>query len=79
MSNRKDAVLVRRIVPGDHGYHAIESERSSRVDAFDDGVRIRRVQDLTNQHAGKREIIGVLPCSGRLAGGVDKRDGLSDY
>ncbi len=36
------------------------------------------MQNLSNKHSRKREIIGVLALAGGLGGGVNERDALAD-
>lgn len=48
------------------------------VDALDAGVRIRRMQDLADQHAGEFEVVRVFAGAGGLAGGVNHCDRFAD-
>src|SRR5207244_5348857 len=75
----KDAVSFRRIGAGDNGHDSIQDFSPSGVNSLDARVRILRVQDFPNQHAGDAEIVGVLARTGGLAGGVHHRDGFADY
>ena len=48
------------------------------VNPLDAGMRMRRVQDLPDEHAGKREVVGVFAGAAGFAGSVNHGDGLAD-
>ena len=52
VTDGKDAVGIGSVFAGNDGDDSIELLSAGGVDALDDGVRIGRVQDLANQHAG---------------------------
>ena len=78
VTNRQNAVLVRRICAGDNGDHAFQRLRARGINALDACMRIGRVQNLAHQHAGQAEVVSVLAGAGGFAGGVDHRDGFAD-
>ena len=78
VADGQDAVLVGRVLAGDDGNHAFERQRAARVNALDARVRIGRVQNLADEHAGKREVVGVLAGACGFAGGIDHRDAFAD-
>ena len=74
VSNRKNAVGIRRVCAGHDGDHAVQRLGARGVNALDARVRIGRMQNLADQHAGKAEVVGVLAGAGGFAGGVHHGD-----
>ncbi len=76
--DRKNAVRVRRVLTSDDRNDTFQRLRARCVDAYDARVRIGRMQNLADQHPRHAEVVSVLTCAGRLAGGVNHRDRFSD-
>ncbi len=74
VADRQDSVLVRSVFTGNDRNHAVERSGPRGVNALDARVRVRRMQDLAHQHAGKAEVVGVFAGAGRLAGSVHHGD-----
>ncbi len=78
VTDGKNAVGIRRIFADDDGDHSFELLGAAGVDALDARVRIGRMQNLADQHAGDAEVVGVLAGAGGLFGGVDHGGGFAD-
>ncbi len=78
VSDRENSVRIRRVFSNDHGHNAINSFGAFRIDALDPSMRIRRMQNLANQHAGDAKVVRVLAAARSLLRRVDHRDGLAD-
>ena len=78
VADRKNAVGIGRVFADNHGDHAVEFLGAAGVDALDARMRIGRMQNLANQHAGHAEIVGVLAGAGGLFRRVDHGGGLAD-
>ena len=78
VSDRQDSVGLGRIFADDNCDYTLEFLRTAGVDFLDAGVRMRRMQDLPDQHAGKRQVIGVLAGTCGLGGGIDHGNGFAD-
>src|SRR3954464_2431097 len=79
VTNRQDAISVRGICADDDCDDSIQLLGLAGVNALDSRMRMRRVQNLADQNAGKRQVVGVFARAGSLAGGVNHGDGLADY
>ena len=78
VADGENSVLIRGVLAGDYGDDAIECESAAGVDFLDARVRIRRMQNLADQHSGNAEIVGVFALAGGFCGGINQRDGFSD-
>src|SRR5206468_8310934 len=78
MAHRQDSIRVRCILPDGNGDHSFATFGSADVDTSDARVRKWRMQDLSDQHAGHTEVVGVLARAGSFLGRVDHRGGLAD-
>ena len=78
VADGKNAVGIGRVFADCYGDDAVEMFGAGRVDAFDARMRIRRMQNLADQHAGHAEVVGVFARAGGLFRRVDHRGGLAD-
>src|SRR5437588_5593738 len=79
MADGKDAVGIRSVCADDDCYDSIQLLGLACVNTLDTRMRMRRVQNLADQHAREGQVIGVFASAGSLAGGVNHGDGLADY
>ena len=74
VTDRKNSILIRSIFARNDRNHAIQGSRATGVDALDQRMWIRRMQNLANQHSGQAEVVGVLAAASGLAGGIHHGD-----
>jgi len=78
VAHGQNAVRIRCILSHRNRNDPFALLRSARVYALYASVRIRRMQNLADQHAGQAEVVGVLARAGGFPGRVDHRGGLAD-
>jgi hypothetical protein len=74
-----DAELLRQVLAGEHGEHAIELERPRGVDAEDARMGMGAAQELGVNHPRQIKIVRVHRLAGALRHGVDFAQRLADY
>jgi hypothetical protein len=79
VTNRKNAVWIRRVRAGNYGDDAIQCLGSRSVNMLDSSMWIRRMENLADQRSGKAEIVRVLASTGGFAGGIHHGDRFPDY
>src|SRR5258708_26832330 len=78
VSNRKNAIGIRRVLADCSCNYALEFIGTAGVDALDARVRIGRMQNLANQHTREAEVVGIFARPRGLARGVDHSGRLAD-
>ena len=78
VTDGKNAVGIGCVFANYDGDDAVECFGAAGVDALDARVRVGRMQNLPDQHAGQAEVVGVLAGACSLLGRVDHRRGLAD-
>ena len=78
VADGQNTIRIGRVFSDDHCDHPGQLLRAAGVNAFDTGVRVRRMQDSADEHTGQAQVVGVLAGAGGLAGGVDHGGGFSD-
>jgi len=61
VTDRKNAVGIRRVLANDNGYNAVERFGATRIDVRNARVGVRRMQNLADQHPGHAKIVVYLP------------------
>src|SRR5947209_6972453 len=79
MADRKNAVFVGRVRPGDDRHYTLKSFSAGSIDFFDQRVRIGRMQDLADEHSRQGEVVSIFALSGGLARRVDEGYAFADY
>src|SRR6266481_3162366 len=74
----KDTVGIGSVLSDDDSNDSIQLFGTVGVDALDAGVRVRRMQSLSDEHSWKREVVGVFAGTCGLAGGINHGDCLTD-
>ncbi len=78
VSHGKNAVRIGRVISDGNRRHAVECLGAASVDSSDARMRIGRMQNLANQHAGQANVIGIFARPSGLARRVDHGGGLAD-
>src|ERR671925_650932 len=78
VADGKNAERGGRVFAADDCNYAFESLGAAGVDALDPRVWIGRVQNLSNQHPGQAEVVGILAGARSLARSIDHGDALAD-
>ena len=74
----QNAVWIRSVSTDNDRHNSGQLFGRACINPLNARMRMRGVQDLSNQHAGKREIVGVLARAGGLASGIDHGNGFAD-
>ena len=78
VADGKNSVRIGRVLADDHSHHAVKHLGTAGIDAFNARMRIRRMQNLPDQHSGNAEIVSVFARTGGLFRGVDHGRRLAD-
>src|SRR5450631_1669168 len=78
MADGKDAEGVGSVLARDHRNHTVEPLGPAGVNALDASMRMRRMQNLSVEHAGEGEVVGIFARAGGFPSGVNHRDGFAD-
>ena len=78
MAHGKDAVFVGRVLADDNRDYTLQGFSAGCVNVLDVSVRIRRMQDLANQHTRQEKIVSVLALSGGLTRRVNEGNAFAD-
>ena len=78
VADGENAEGIGRVLAGDHRDHTVKSLGSAGVNALDASMRMRRMQNLSMEHAGDGKVVGVLAAAGRFSGSVNHGDGFAD-
>src|SRR5262249_48447441 len=78
MADGENTVGIGSVLTGSDCKDTIELLGARCVDALDARVRMRRMQDLADQHAGKGEVVGVLAGARGLFRRINHGDRLAD-
>ena len=70
--------ILRDILPREHRLHAGNEHGAGNVDLADDGVGVRRAEELHDETVFRRDVLGVDRLSGHELHGVELADGLAD-
>jgi hypothetical protein len=74
-----DAEWHREILAGQYQVHARMPGRRRKVHFLDDGMRMRRAQQLAVQHAGQRQVIGEPSLARHFGAAVDSATRLAHH
>ena len=73
-----DAGVQREIAAGDHGAHARDGAGLRHIDAVDEGVGVRRADDVRVEHARELEVARVERGAGDLLDAIDAQRRVTD-
>src|SRR5208282_2669296 len=78
VTNGKNSVRIGRVFADYDGDDAVKFFGAAGIDTLDARMRIRRMQNFPDQHAGHAEVVSIFAGAGGLFRRVDHRGGLSD-
>ena len=78
MTDGKNSIRIRRVFANYDSHDSIQLFGTSSIDMFYARVRIRRMQNLPNQHPGHAEIVGIFAATGGFFRRIDHGGGLAD-
>ena len=75
----QDAVGIGRVAAGCDRFDARQRFRFRGIDGPDARVRMRRVQDLAEEHSRRNKVVGVFTQAGHFSRGVGHGERLADH